>query len=79
MFSLALATHPPAQARLDQLEAAMGRNLDAFTGGAAITVAQRMAPKPAATPLAPSGAQPATTGAPARKAAPPAPPKKKAS
>lgn len=79
MFSLALATHPPAQARLDQLEAAMGRNLDAFTGGMAITVAQRMAPKPAATPLAPSGAQPATTGAPARKAAPPAPPKKKAS
>lgn len=70
MFTLALATHPPAQARLEQLEQAMGRQLDGFTGGPAITVAQRMGaratPAPAASPAAPDPA-----AAPVRKAPPP--------
>ena len=42
MFTLALATHPPAQARLDQLEQAMGKRLDGFAGAAPVTVAQRL-------------------------------------
>ena len=42
MFTLALATHPPAQTRLDQLEQAMGRRLDPYTGGPGVTVAQRL-------------------------------------
>ncbi|PJI96638.1 peptidase M48-like protein [Acidovorax sp. 69] len=69
MFALALATHPPAQARLEQLELAMGKNLDGFTGGTAVTVAQRMHPK--AAPVAPT----APAEAPTRKT----PPKKKTS
>ncbi|KQO22151.1 peptidase M48 [Acidovorax sp. Leaf76] len=73
MFTLALATHPPAQARLEQLELAMGKNLESFSGAAPMTVAQRVHPKPAAA-AAPSAAPAAT---PARKPAPP--PKKKAS
>lgn len=48
LFALSLATHPPAQARLDQLELAMGSQLDAFSGGAPITLAQRLAPPAAA-------------------------------
>jgi len=75
MFTLALATHPPAQTRLDQLELSMGKNLDGFTGAAPITVAQRMntrAPTAAAAPAA-KAATPAAA-APARK---PPPPKKK--
>ena len=78
MFTLALATHPPAQARLDQLELAMGKNLDGFTGMAPITVAQRIntrAPAPAAAAATPSAPAPAT--APARK--PPTKKKEKAS
>jgi len=69
-FTLALATHPPAQARLEQLELAMGKNLDGFTGTAPVTVAQRMNPKTApAAAAVPSPAAPAE--APARsKAAP---------
>ena len=68
-FTLALATHPPAQARLEQLELAMGKNLDGFTGTAPVTVAQRMSPKAApAAAAVPSPAAPAE--APARKAAP---------
>ncbi len=43
MFTLALATHPPAQARLDQLEQAMGKRLDGYAGAAPVTVAQRLA------------------------------------
>ena len=43
MFTLALATHPPAQARLDQLEQAMGKRLDSYAGAAPVTVAQRLA------------------------------------
>ncbi|MDF1483617.1 M48 family metallopeptidase [Ramlibacter sp. H39-3-26] len=43
MFTLTLSTHPPAQARLDQLEQAMGQRLDPYTGKPAVTVAQRLA------------------------------------
>lgn len=67
VFSLALATHPPAQARLEQLELAMGKSLDGFAGMPPVTVAQRM--NPGAAPAA------APTNTPARKA----PPKPKAS
>jgi predicted Zn-dependent protease len=42
LFTLALATHPPAQARLDQLEQAMGQRLDKFAGTPPVTVAQRL-------------------------------------
>ena len=42
MFALSLSTHPPAQLRLNQLELAMGTRLDAYTGQAALTIAQRM-------------------------------------
>ncbi|MFN4117214.1 M48 family metalloprotease [Acidovorax sp.] len=76
MFTLALATHPPAQARLDQLELAMGKNLDGFTGAAPVTLAQRLSTRaPAAAPAAAATATtPAPAAAPARK---PPPPKKK--
>ncbi len=43
LFALTLSTHPPAQVRLDQLEAAMGQRLDGLTGKAPVTVAQRLA------------------------------------
>jgi len=46
MFSLTLSTHPPAQARLDQMESAMGNRLDALSGKAGVTVAQRLARAP---------------------------------
>ena len=46
MFSLTLSTHPPAQARLDQMESAMGSRLDALSGKAGVTVAQRLARAP---------------------------------
>ncbi|RZJ56557.1 MAG: peptidase M48 [Acidovorax sp.] len=75
MFTLALATHPPAQARLEQLELAMGKNLESFSGAAPMTVAQRVHPKPAAASSPAPAAAPATT--PARKPAPP--PRKKTS
>ncbi|MBI2772587.1 MAG: M48 family metalloprotease [Burkholderiales bacterium] len=42
LFSLSLATHPPAQQRLDQLEQAMGNRLDAFSGKPPVSVAQRL-------------------------------------
>ena len=42
MFALALATHPPAQQRLDQLEQAMGNRLDAYAGAPTVTIAQRL-------------------------------------
>lgn len=77
LFAHALATHPPAQARLEYLEAAMGRQLDAWTGGPAVTVAQRMEPPapavtPAAATLPPANAapRPAAKPAPARKPVP---------
>lgn len=74
MFTLALATHPPAQARLEQLELAMGKNLDGFTGSTPVTVAQRMSPKTAPAAAA-TTAPSAPPEAPARKT----PPKKKTS
>lgn len=75
-FALALSTHPPAQARLDYLEAAMGRKFDGLAPAVPVTVAQRLSGKPAAEPEAAPAASPTTPGtAPARKAAPP--PKKK--
>lgn len=70
MFSLALATHPPAQARLDQLELAMGKSMEGFSDTAPVTVAQRMRPAPA--PAAAAAATAAPAPAPARRAAPPA-------
>ena len=42
-FALSLSTHPPAQLRLDQLELAMGTQLDAYSGQPAVTVPQRIA------------------------------------
>lgn len=42
LFTLTLSTHPPAQARLDQLEQAMGTRLDAFSGKPSVSVAQRV-------------------------------------
>ena len=42
LFALSLSTHPPAQLRLNQLELAMGTQLDAFAGQKAVTLAQRM-------------------------------------
>lgn len=43
LFALSLSTHPPAQARLDQVEQAMGHRLDALSGKPPVTVAQRLA------------------------------------
>jgi len=69
LFTLALATHPPAQARLDQLEVAMGRTLDPLAGGASRSMAQRLgggaAAAQAAAPVAPA---PAEAPPPKRKA-----------
>ena len=70
-FTLTLSTHPPAQARLDQIELAMSNRLDALSGRPAITLAQRMdmlaladRPVPVATPApAPSN----TRAAPVKK------------
>lgn len=42
VFTLSLSTHPAPQARLDQVELAMGKRLDAFTGKNAVPVSQRM-------------------------------------
>jgi predicted Zn-dependent protease len=42
LFTLTLSTHPPAQARLDQLEQAMGTRLDAFSGKPSVSVTQRV-------------------------------------
>ena len=42
LFALSMSTHPPAQLRLNQLKLAMGNQLDAFLGQAALTIAQRM-------------------------------------
>jgi predicted Zn-dependent protease len=42
LFTLTLSTHPPAQQRLEQLEAAMGTRLDAYTGKPSVPVAQRL-------------------------------------
>ncbi|MCW5649366.1 MAG: M48 family metalloprotease [Ramlibacter sp.] len=42
LFALSLSTHPPAQQRLDQVEAAMGSRLDAFAGKPSVSLAQRV-------------------------------------
>ena len=42
LFTLTLATHPPAQQRLEQLEQAMGNRLDALSGKRPVSVAQRL-------------------------------------
>lgn len=57
LFTLALATHPPAQSRLDQLEQAMGRRLDGLPPGPEKTLAQRLGGQaPAAQTAAPAAA-----------------------
>ncbi len=70
VFGLALSTHPPAQARIDQIALAMGDRLDALSGKPAITVAQRL------EQLASSARPPAATAAaaPVPTSAPPKPP-----
>lgn len=42
LFTLTLATHPPAQLRLEQLEQAMGTRLDALSGKPSVPIAQRL-------------------------------------
>jgi predicted Zn-dependent protease len=42
LFTLTLATHPPAQDRLDQLEQAMGSRLDSLSGKPSVAWAQRL-------------------------------------
>jgi predicted Zn-dependent protease len=42
LFTLTLATHPPAQQRLEQLELAMGSRLDALSGKPSMPIAQRL-------------------------------------
>jgi predicted Zn-dependent protease len=79
LFALSLATHPPAQTRLDQLELAMGKNLDAFAGAAPVTIAKRVSARAAAAPSAapPAKSPAAPAAAPARR--PPQQKKEKAS
>ena len=42
LFTLSMATHPPAEQRLDQLQQAMGNRLDGLSGEAPVTIAQRL-------------------------------------
>jgi predicted Zn-dependent protease len=42
LFTLTLATHPPAQQRLEQLEGAMGTRLDALSGKPSVAIEQRL-------------------------------------
>jgi predicted Zn-dependent protease len=42
LFALNVATHPPAQQRLDQMEQSMGRRLDDLSGQPGVTVDQRL-------------------------------------
>lgn len=42
LFTLTLATHPPAQQRLEVLEQSMGNRLDALSGKRPVSVAQRL-------------------------------------
>lgn len=41
LFTLSLATHPPAQQRLELLEQSMGRRLDALSGKPSVSIARR--------------------------------------
>lgn len=66
MFTLALATHPPAEQRLDQLQQAMGNRLDGLEGAGPMTVAQRLQGGSSAT--APAAATAAAAVAPAAAA-----------
>jgi predicted Zn-dependent protease len=73
VFTLSLSTHPAPQARLDQIELAMGNRLDGWTGKPSVAVAQRMAMLARAdqqrqAALAASRTAPAATTAPATKA-----------
>ncbi|MCO5102572.1 MAG: M48 family metalloprotease [Burkholderiaceae bacterium] len=68
MFTLSLATHPPAEQRLDQLQLAMGNRLDGLTGTAAVTVAQRLQGSGGAAPAAAAAAGAAAVAAPAAAA-----------
>jgi len=56
MFTLALATHPPAEQRLDQLQQAMGNRLDGLSGAAPVTIAQRLQGGTSAAPVAAAAA-----------------------
>jgi predicted Zn-dependent protease len=42
LFTLTLSTHPPAQQRLERLEATMGTQLDAFSGKPSVSIPQRV-------------------------------------
>ncbi len=42
LFTLTLSTHPPAQKRLEQLEASMGTRLDAYSGKPSVAIGRRM-------------------------------------
>ncbi|MBE7369380.1 M48 family metalloprotease [Ramlibacter pallidus] len=42
LFTLTLSTHPPAQQRLEVLEAAMGNRLDALSGKPSVPIATRL-------------------------------------
>jgi predicted Zn-dependent protease len=42
LFTLTLSTHPPAQQRLEQLEAAMGSRLDGYSGKPSVAIARRL-------------------------------------
>ena len=41
-FTLTLSTHPPAQKRMEELEAAMGTRLDALSGKPSVALTQRL-------------------------------------
>lgn len=74
VFTLSLSTHPAPQARLDQVELAMGKRLDAFTGKAAVPVQQRMDMLAQAEQRRAAAAAAAAAAANARPAASPAAP-----
>lgn len=72
MFTLSLATHPPAEQRLDQLQQAMGNRLDGLSFGGPVTVAQRLdsrgsAPAAAAAAAATAAPKPAAATSARRK------------
>lgn len=44
LFALTFSTHPPAGQRLENLEQAMGKRLDAFAGKPSVSVSERLRP-----------------------------------
>lgn len=66
-YLLQLSTHPPTDARLEMLEAAMGSRLNALADKPTVTILQRLTPAvarpvaPAVRPVARPAARPATT------------------